>query len=113
MNICDFCNPKQETLMSEKYKIYLSEDTKTRLANDAELFEFTRSDGTVNLNGFLKELIVNYFDQYRNDNDELLANMLNELSWPIRLLRPILITAALQRAGVPCSRSRSAALQKK
>ena len=66
--------------MSEKYKIYLSEDTKTRLANDAELFEFTRSDGTVNLNGFLKELIVNYFDQYRNDNDELLANMLNELN---------------------------------
>ena len=66
--------------MTEKYKIYLSEDTKTRLANDAELFEFTRNDGTVNLNGFLKELIVNYFDQYRNDNDELLSNLLNEFT---------------------------------
>ena len=39
--------------MTEKYKIYLSEDTKTRLATDAELFEFTRENGTVNLNGFL------------------------------------------------------------
>lgn len=66
--------------MTEKYKIYLSEDTKSRLINDAELFEFTRSDGTVNLNGFLKELIVNYFDQYRKDNDELLGEMLNELA---------------------------------
>ena len=67
--------------MTEKYKIYLSEDTKSRLVNDAELFEFTRSDGTVNLNGFLKELIVNYFDQYRKDNDELLDEMLNELTY--------------------------------
>ena len=66
--------------MTEKYKIYLSEDTKTRLINDAELFEFTRNDGTVNLNGFLKELIVNYFDQYRRDNDELLNSVINELT---------------------------------
>lgn len=66
--------------MTEKYKIYLSEDTKTRLINDAELFEFTRPDGTVNLNGFLKELIVNYFDQYRNDNDELLEALIADLT---------------------------------
>ena len=72
--------------MTEKYKIYLSEDTKTRLINDAELFEFTRSDGTVNLNGFLKELIVNYFEQYRKDNDELLNSMFDELS-SVRSLR--------------------------
>ena len=66
--------------MTEKYKIYLSEDTKARLINDAELFEFFRKDGTVNLNGFLKELIVNYFDQYRRDNDELLSDVLGELT---------------------------------
>lgn len=66
--------------MTEKYKIYLSEDTKSRLINDAELFEFFRKDGTVNLNGFLKELIVNYFDQYRKDNDELLKDVINELT---------------------------------
>ncbi|MBQ1572106.1 MAG: WYL domain-containing protein, partial [Clostridiales bacterium] len=66
--------------MTEKYKIYLSEDTKMRLINDAELFEFYRNDGSVNLNGFLKELIVNYFEQYRKDNDELLNNMFEELT---------------------------------
>lgn len=66
--------------MIEKYKIYLSEDTKTRLINDAELFEFFRNDGSVNLNGFLKELIVNYFEQYRQDNEELLNSVLGELS---------------------------------
>ena len=66
--------------MTEKYKIYLSEDTKTRLINDAELFEFTRPDGTVNLNGFLKELLVNYFEQYRNDNDELLEALIADLT---------------------------------
>lgn len=66
--------------MTEKYKIYLSEDTKARLINDAELFEFTRDDGTVNLNGFLKELIVNYFEQYRKDNDDLLNSVVNELT---------------------------------
>lgn len=73
--------------MTEKYKIYLSEDTKTRLATDAELFEFTRENGTINLNGFLKELIVNYFDQYRNDNEELLNNVLGELT-SVKELKP-------------------------
>ena len=73
--------------MTEKYKIYLSEDTKTRLATDAELFEFTRENGTVNLNGFLKGLIVNYFDQYRNDNEELLSSVLGELT-SIKTLKP-------------------------
>ena len=66
--------------MTEKYKIYLSEDTRIRLINDAELFEFFRKDGSVNLNGFLKELIVNYFEQYRQDNEELLNSMVEELT---------------------------------
>ena len=46
--------------MTEKYKIYLSDDTRSRLINDAELFEFTKKDESVNLNSFLKTLIVNY-----------------------------------------------------
>ncbi|SDB68809.1 WYL domain-containing protein [Butyrivibrio sp. INlla16] len=66
--------------MTEKYKIYLSEDTKSRLINDAELFEFTKNDESVNLNAFLKTLIVNYFDQYRHDSDSLLANIMQDLS---------------------------------
>ncbi|MCR5615414.1 MAG: WYL domain-containing protein, partial [Saccharofermentans sp.] len=66
--------------MTEKYKIYLSEDTKTRLINDAELFEFTKDDGTMNLNGFLKELIVSYFEQYRSDNAALMNGLIEDLS---------------------------------
>ncbi|WP_029319622.1 WYL domain-containing protein [Butyrivibrio sp. AE3004] len=66
--------------MTEKYKIYLSEDTKSRLINDAELFEFTKKDETVNLNAFLKALIVNYFDQYRHDSEALLSNIMQDLT---------------------------------
>jgi len=74
------CNPKQELYMAEKYKIYLPEDTKAKLINDAELFEFIKNDGSVNLNGFLRELITNYFDQYRTDKDALTENMLRDLT---------------------------------
>lgn len=65
--------------MTEKYKIYLSEDTKTRLINDAELFEFTKKDETVNLNAFLKMLIVNYFERYRHDSADLLSRIRQDL----------------------------------
>ncbi len=66
--------------MTEKYKIYFSEDTKSRLINDAELFEFTKKDESVNLNAFLKTLIVNYFDRYRKDSKSLLSNIKQDLS---------------------------------
>ena len=66
--------------MTEKYKIYLSEDIRSRLINDAELFEFTRTDGSVNLNGFLKELIVNYFEQYRKDSEDLLNGLVEDIT---------------------------------
>ncbi len=66
--------------MTEKYKIYLSDDTRSRLINDAELFEFTKKDESVNLNAFLKTLIVNYFDRYRNDSDNLLSNIRQDLT---------------------------------
>ena len=66
--------------MTEKYKIYLTEDIKTRLTNDAELFEFYKKDGSVNLNAFLKILIVNYFDQYRNEKEKLLNSIRQDIS---------------------------------
>ncbi len=66
--------------MTEKYKIYLSEDTKTRLVNDAEIFEFLKKDGAVNLNAFLKTLIVNFFEQYRHDSEDLLQNIMLDLN---------------------------------
>ncbi len=65
--------------MTEKYKIYLSDDTRSRLINDAELFEFTKKDESVNLNAFLKTLIVNYFDRYRHDSENLLSNIKQDL----------------------------------
>ena len=66
--------------MTEKYKIYIPEDMKTRLLNDAELFEFYKNDGTVNLNAFLKELLVNYFDRYREEKEQLYKTIRADLS---------------------------------
>jgi len=66
--------------MTEKYKIYIPEDMKTRLLNDAELFEFYKNDGTVNLNAFLKELLVNYFDRYRENKEQLFKTIQADLS---------------------------------
>ena len=65
--------------MTEKYKIYIPEEMKSRLYNDAELFEFFKKDGSINLNAFLKELLVNYFDQYREKKAELLNTILTDL----------------------------------
>ncbi len=66
--------------MTEKYKIYIPEEMRARLINDAELFDFTKNDGSVNLNAFLKELLVNYFDQYRETKKNLLDTILLDLS---------------------------------
>ena len=65
--------------MTEKYKIYIPEDMRTRLMNDAELFEFAKKDGSVNLNAFLKELLVNYFDEYREKKENLLRTIRTDL----------------------------------
>ncbi len=65
--------------MTEKYKIYIPEDMKSRLMNDAELFEFFKKDGSVNLNAFLKELLVNYFDEHRDRKAKLLRTILTDL----------------------------------
>ena len=75
-----FATPIKRRNMTEKYKIYLSDDTKSRLINDAELFEFTKKDESVNLNAFLKTLIVNYFDQYRHDSENLLSSIKQDLT---------------------------------
>ncbi len=66
--------------MTEKYKIYIPEDMKNRLMNDAELFEFFKKDGSINLNSFLKELLINYFDEYRKRTNALLNNILSDLN---------------------------------
>lgn len=65
--------------MTEKYKVYIPEDMKNRLMNDAELFEFVKADGSVNLNAFLKSLLVSYFDLYRERKDRLWNTILADL----------------------------------
>lgn len=66
--------------MTEKYKIYIPKEMKSRLLNDAELFEFTKKDGSVNLNAFLKELLINYFDEYKEKKAKLLSTILADLN---------------------------------
>ena len=65
--------------MTEKYKIYVPEEMRARLMNDAELFDFLKKDGSVNLNAFLKELLINYFDEYRERKDSLHSAILLDL----------------------------------
>ncbi len=65
--------------MTEKYKIYIPEEMKSRLINDAELFDFQKKDGSINLNAFLKELLISYFDQYRETKAQLLESILSDL----------------------------------
>lgn len=69
-----------EVSMTDKYKIYVPEEMKARLINDAELFDFTKKDETINLNAFLKTLLINYFDQYRETKTQLLDTILSDLS---------------------------------
>lgn len=69
-----------EVSMTDKYKIYVPEEMKARLINDAELFDFTKKDETINLNAFLKTLPINYFDQYRETKTQLLNTILSDLS---------------------------------
>ena len=64
--------------MAEKYKVYLSSITKKRLEIDAEQFEFYKKDGTVNLNAFVKTLIVNYFEEFQSSN-RILRNEIKEI----------------------------------
>jgi len=69
-----------EEIMTEKYKIYIPEEMRLRLLNDAELFDFYKKDGSINLNGFLKELLLQYFDEYRETKERLLDTILSDLS---------------------------------
>ena len=66
--------------MTSKYKIYIPSEMKSRLLNDAELFDFVKNDGSVNLNAFLKELLINYFELYLEQKEQLLNTIFSDLS---------------------------------
>lgn len=55
---------------TEKVNIYVPERTGTSLKRDAELFEIFRADGKeVNLNRFLSNLIVGYYNGYKQERN--------------------------------------------
>lgn len=49
------------------------------LANDAERFEFYKGNGDINLNGFLKTMIVNYFRVYSTKRKQTHADVVNTI----------------------------------
>lgn len=69
--------------MSEKIKIYLTNELKETLLKDASNFGFLKSNGEVNINRFLNTLIVNYYDEHQNKQKylhTLIQNILNHSS---------------------------------
>lgn len=57
--------------MEEKIKVYIPNSIYSVLEKDAELFEFYKKDGSINLNSFFNKLIINYFYSYQNETKNL------------------------------------------
>ena len=58
--------------MTEKLKINVTKRTADILEKDAESFEFFKADGrTLNKNALLTQLIVNYYERFRVQEEEL------------------------------------------
>lgn len=66
--------------MSEKIKIYLTNELKETLLKDASNFGFLKSNGDVNINNFINTLIVNYYEEHQNKQKYLYASIQNILS---------------------------------
>lgn len=65
----------------EKLKIYVTQRIADILEKDAEGFEFFKKDGlTVNKNALLTSLIVNYYKNFSQQQNELLIFLKNKIS---------------------------------
>ena len=63
-------------MIYDKIKIYVSAHTAEVLEKDAKSFEFFKKDGnTVNKNAFLSRLIVNYSDEFNDEQARLLSSI--------------------------------------
>lgn len=70
----------------EKLKIYVTERISAILEKDAEGFEFFKKDGrTVNKNSLLTNLIVNYYKNFTQQQNELLTFLKNKISSSVSL----------------------------
>ncbi len=65
--------------MDNKIKIRVTEDILNKIMNDAELFEYFKTDGTVNRNAFLHDLICKYFYEFKKENEILLKRICSVL----------------------------------
>lgn len=65
----------------EKIDIYMSERMKQELHQDATLFEafFNKNKGII-MNSFLTDLVVGYYEPYKDERNKLLASIKAELS---------------------------------
>lgn len=61
--------------MEEKIKIYIPESVNAILLKDMELFEFFKKDGSLNRNEFYNTLIVNYYEQFE-ENQSVIFNQI-------------------------------------
>lgn len=62
---------KEDQKMEEKIKIYIPESVNNILLKDMERFEFFKKDGSLNKNEFYNTLIVNYYEQYEENQGSI------------------------------------------
>ena len=61
--------------MEEKIKIYIPESVNNILLKDMERFEFFKKDGSLNKNEFYNTLIVNYYEQYEENQSSIFEHI--------------------------------------
>ncbi|MBO4919492.1 MAG: WYL domain-containing protein, partial [Erysipelotrichaceae bacterium] len=66
--------------MEEKIKIYIPESVNNILLKDMELFEFFKKDGSLNKNEFYNTLIVNYYEQYEENQSAIFSHIIDSIS---------------------------------
>lgn len=66
--------------MSEKIKISFGKDVLEVLKKDCEDFRFVKKDGTPNLNAFINTLIVNYYETFTANEEQLNDEIRDALS---------------------------------
>ena len=66
--------------MEEKIKIYIPESVNGILLKDMELFEFFKKDGSLNKNEFYNTLIVNYYEQYEENQSAIFSHIIDSIS---------------------------------
>ncbi len=65
--------------MEDKIKIYIPENVNSILSKDMERFEFYKKDGSLNRNEFYNTLIVNYYEQYEENQSAIFTHVTDSI----------------------------------